>query len=125
MTNVVTRKLSIQRPRSLEPDRIAAMDSIMPLMPFCRKTPCHRYLERSHADAGGLDGQILAARFEEIQPNPIFRIVRIGCRDRVECAAQTSHGLAKEKIHSTSALTGIAQITTLASVSVGRPQSTP
>jgi CRISPR/Cas system endoribonuclease Cas6 (RAMP superfamily) len=71
---------------------------------------CDRHLERAHADAGRLNGQIIVAGFEEIQSNAAFRVDRVGCRDRVESAAQTPHGITEEKIYLASVLKGIAQV---------------
>ena len=71
---------------------------------------CHRHLERSHADTWRLNGQIIAAGLEEIQTNATLRIDGIGCRDRIERAAQAPHRVAEQKIHSTCVLKGIAQV---------------
>ena len=71
------------------------------------------HFEGPHMDAGGLDGQVIAANRQEIQSNAALRVARIRCRDCVECPVQTTHGVAEQKVDASIVLERITEVRAL------------
>jgi hypothetical protein len=81
-----------------------------------------RNLERSHADAGRLDGEVgTVTASKKIQPDALLRIGCVRGGDCVEGAVQSANRVAEEEVHAAGMLEGVAQIGALQLVPSGGP----